>query len=298
MQSKILAITVALVLGLSINAALADPMPAEIISISNGNNFTAVLDGYPNGQTVNNSPNVHGSAGNGNNWGVYQQYGWLHTAWQSLDADGSQYDGDYIWFDNFNVMKAIWGSDYLTNYANQVAVDLGLHNVDNAFPNIEVHLMDKDSGGPQNAGLISDRELTPEGSLYYDHPSNDNKDEYGLLKLTGSFDLTSIFFGNWGPETNSHDPWRKHGSITLNGLLTLGNEVFNISWTLIDHSNGNPSVISLLNGVNSDVQIELNNGVGVAATPEPDTMLLFGTGLLGMTWLRRRKSLKAKAAKS
>ena len=256
-------------LGLSL-VLLAAPAIADTIEIVSagltGNSWEAVLDGGFNGNGPSGfTPDPHGGYP-GNSWGQYQERGWLATKWQTMET--GPYAGDYLWIDNFNVLDAI---------GQQPPIETKLYT---ASEQLDIYVLSS-SQTPGHHGNISD-------------------DEILAATNHGIFTLTSIVFSESGSTWNPSETLR-HGALTLNGQISFdgSSQVFDVSWTLGDFSNGNPSVITVLNSVTGKPQIHLDGvGPSYANTPEPGTLLLLGSAMSGLWAYRRRRRQMAKLNQS
>ena len=292
MRFKIIAIMIAASLVLISSPVLAETLGTiDIIRGFPGGDPVAVLDGHANGQTETWTPDSKYGA-SGKAWGNYQQYGWLATEWQRMSGGPTGFENDFIWVNDFNVMTAITnGGDW-----NPTAADPYLH------PGT-YNAADLDTGGNPTAfaevGVFvlpgDDRDVKKDKGFI-------SEDQRSGAKAAGTFYIDSIGISQTGSVWNTDPEYLRDGAITLNGEigLMIGGEEqrYAVSWTLVDHSGGNPSVVSVLNGYVGHTQINLNTGgtPEYGHTPEPGTMLLFGTCIAGMAWIRRRKGMVAKRA--
>jgi hypothetical protein len=133
---------------------------------------------------------------------------------------------------------------------------------------------------------------------------------FATLGLTSGSLQTGGTFGDGGSFTIS-----SNGNGANGGTLFTGSFSGPVTWTLITLANGTHNytltgtIIGTMNGVKVDgatVQLTINTGKGyfngsttlasgdtnfTNAVPEPSTLAFFGTGIVGLAGLLRRKSL-------
>lgn len=131
---------------------------------------------------------------------------------------------------------------------------------------------------------------------------SDNLDVFELGTKIATFDLVSgtgsLEFretgGVYAPFKGSTELiWKSSYLLEDFWFDSYGNDLsdylFNINFDVLADSGSDTNNILFENGI---VHSDHDGSVEIAVTPEPSTVLLIGSGLLGLTWLSRRRTKK------